>query len=210
MLNHKENYKAKKRLTKVIRRLFLQNKGLNPQVLLNASIQIQDGHVRFWKGFGGLVILVLGLYLFVWPLWLGFFISIILMPLGIFLIIAAFRGKKKRVRDYLRDLADVPDPSGLPDLDLDRLVNKVFSDCGNKFKGGVGEFGGGGASGLWDTTTVVDIPNIADTPITLDSPDVSDVSVDIPLEDLPDVSEGAGQIAGSILEGVFSSIDIGL
>jgi len=210
MLSNKENYKAKKRLTKVIRSLFLQNKGLSPQVLLNAFIQIQDGHVRFWKGFGGLAILVMGLYLFVWPLWLAFLISTILMPLGIILIVDAFRGKKKRVRDYLRDLADLPDPSGLPDADLDRLLNKVFFGCGNKFKGGGGEFGGGGASASWDSSSLVDKPTNPDAPVTLDLPDISNISVDISISDLPDVSGGAGEIAGSILEGIFSSIDIGI
>jgi hypothetical protein len=209
MLNNKENYKAKKRLTKLISRLFLQNKGLSPQVLLNATIQTQDGHVRFWKGLGGLLFLVLGLYLFLRMDW-GVLVAILIIPVGILLVRDAWNGNKKRVRDYLRELADLPDPSGLPDLDLDRLVNKVFSDFGNKFKGGGGEFGGGGASGSWETPIEVDMLSNADIPITLDLPDVSDISTDIPLGDLPDVSEGASEIAGSILEGVFSSLDVGL
>lgn len=209
MLDKKENYKARKRLTKLIRRLFLQNKGLSPQALLNAYIQTQDGHIRFWKALGGLLLIVLGIYLFLRMDW-GVIVAIIIIPLGILVLRDAWNGKKKRVRDYLRELADLPDPSGLPDLELDRLVNKVFSDCGNKFKGGGGEFGGGGASGSWETPAEVDMPSNADIPIPLDLPDLSDVSVDISLGDLPDVSEGAGQIAGSILEGIFSSIDIGI
>jgi hypothetical protein len=207
MLNQKENYKAKKRLTKVIRRLFLQNKGLSPQVLLNATIQTQDGHVRFWRGFFGLLLIVLGIYLFLGMDW-GVLVALLIIPIGILVLRDAWTGNKKKVRDYLRDLADLPDPSGLPDVDLDRLLNKVFSDCGNKFKGGGGEFGGGGASGAWETSAEVDMPSNTDIPITLESLDVSDLPVEISIGDLPDVGGGAGemagQIAGGILEGIFS------
>jgi len=83
---------------------------------------------------------------------------------------------KKRTRDYLRDLADLTDPSVLTvaDAGLDALVNKVFSDCGAKFKGGGGEFGGAGTSGYWETTVGLDMYGSPDIPITLERIDASD------------------------------------
>jgi hypothetical protein len=49
MLNNKENYKVKKGPNSLIARLFLQNKGFNFWVLLNASIQLQHGYLPLTK-----------------------------------------------------------------------------------------------------------------------------------------------------------------
>lgn len=215
MLSQKENHKAKKRLAKVIRRLFLQNKRLSPKALLNSTIQTQDGHVRFWKGFSSLLLIALGIYLFL-GMDLGILVALFIIPIGILVLRDSWTGDKKRVRDYLRELAGFPDPSGLPDVasGLDALVNKVFSDCGAKFKGAGGEFGGAGASGSWETPIGVDMHSNPDIPITLERFATSDLPVEIGIGDLPvlDVVSGetagemAGQIAGGILEGIFSGI----
>jgi hypothetical protein len=201
MLNDKENYKIRKRLTKIIRRLILQNKGVNPQMLLNSWIQTQDDVKRFWVGFTGLVLVIVSCFLFLRLDW-TILLSIVLMPLGILLMRDAWRGDKKRVRDYLRELADLP--VDVPLTDIDNLVNKVFTDCGAKFKAGGGDFGGAGASGTWDGPAQVDT--------ILEAPDLPSANGDIPLEisinDVPDVSEGAGEIAGGILESIFSSASV--
>lgn len=105
MLSQKENHKAKKRLTKVIRRLFLQNKRLSPKALLNSTIQTQDGHVRFWKGFSSLLLIALGIYLFL-GMDLGILVALFIIPIGILVLRDAWTGDKKRVRDYLRELVD--------------------------------------------------------------------------------------------------------
>ncbi len=146
----------------------------------------------------------------------GVLIALFIVPIGILVLRDAWVGDKKRVRDYLRELADLPDPSVLPDVGagLDALVNKVFSDCGAKFKGGGGEFGGAGASGSWETPTGVDMHGNPDIPITMEHLDTSDLPVEISIGDLPalDVGSGeaageiAGQIASGILEGIFSGV----
>lgn len=211
MSPNKKSYKIKKQLAKTIKRLLIANRGLSPQNLLESNIQTSSGLQRFLQGLLGLSLVILSITLFFNidknnPLSLAFLpTGFILIPIGGFLIWKSLHGKKKKVKEFLKELsnsADVP-ADAFNDIDITKLVENAFKESSTKFKGGGGEFGGGGVSRNWDNNSNdihINLPDISEnihTPLS-----------DIPVNDVGDVGEIAGEIASNIIEGIFSSISI--
>ena len=208
MSQNYKTYKIQKSLTKTIKRLFIANKGLTPQILLEANIQTSSGWLRFTQGFLGILIIILSLVLFSYidkenALSLAFMpIGFILVPIGGYLIWRSLYGKKKKVKEYLKDIVDsldIPEVA-INAIDITRVVENAFNESSTKFKGGGGEFGGGGASGEWSPS---------ETHIDINIPDISE-NLEIGLSDIPasDIGDASGEIALGIIEGIFSSISV--
>jgi hypothetical protein len=190
---NKYQLKARKRLVKLIRRLLLRNTILSPQALLEAEIQCEATARRNLKAIGGIALICTGAILWMHLPW-GIWVALPTIPAGIFLIVSAIIGEKKKVKVYLSDLVDAP---GLG-IDIAEVVTKVFQEVKPKFRkdvvefgGGGGEFGGGGADNTWETE--MPDPN-------------SDISISVDSISLPDITEGAEQLASGILEGIFSGL----
>jgi hypothetical protein len=203
-----KTYKIKKRLTKTIKRLFIANKGLTPNLLLESNIQTESGWERFTQGFFGIILIILSIVLFSFidkenALSLAFIpIGFILIPIGGYLIWRSLYGKKKKVKEYLEDIVnslDIP-IDAINSIDITRIVENAFKESSTKFKGGGGEFGGGGVSGEWSPS---------ETHIDINIPDISE-NLEIGLSDVPisDIGDASGEIASGIIEGIFSSISI--
>jgi hypothetical protein len=203
-----KTYKVQKRLTKTIKRLFVVNKGLTPQLLLEANIQTSSGWERFTQGFFGIALIILSFVLFSYiekenALSLAFIpIGFILIPAGGYLIYKSLYGKKKKIKEYLKEVVnslDIP-IDAINSIDITRVVENAFKESSTKFKGGGGEFGGGGASGEWSPS---------ETHIDINIPDISE-NLEIGLSNIPisDIGDTSGELASGIIEGIFSSISI--
>ena len=175
----KKAHVAKKRLTKVVKRLFLANSGLTPKTLLEANIQVASGTKRFLQGFSGIILLIASIILFfninkdsaitlaLIPL------IFILLPIGCLLIRNSLRGEKKKVKEFLQDMVSNTDMVGnaitnIDSIDVSQLVNNVFKESSAKFKEGGGEFGGGGSSGSWDMNNNINV-NLPDVSSSLEN-----------------------------------------
>jgi hypothetical protein len=203
-----KTYKIQKRLTKTIKRLFLANKGLTPQILLEANIQTSSGWERLTQGFFGIALIILSFVLFSYidkenaPSLAFVAIGFILIPVGGYLIYKSLYGRKKKVKEFLKEVVNSLNTpvDTINSIDLARIVENAFKESSTKFKGGGGEFGGGGASREWG-------PN--ETHLDINIPDISE-NLEIGLSDIPisDIGDASGEIASGIIEGILSSISI--
>jgi hypothetical protein len=176
--------RARGRLTKLIKKMLLQERGLDPERFLEAEIQSEESEVRTMKAVLGVVLVTMGIALCVSFPW-GIRAATLTLAAGILLIRDAFAGRKKKVKVYLSDLVDAPELG----IDVAEVVIKVFRECGKRRSDGevrvssASEVQGAG-SGAEGQLHFGDAA-------------------------FADMSDGAESIASGILEGIFSSIDIG-